>query len=498
MTAAVEAPSWPSALRLLVAAVVAAAAAVVAACWLAAAPWEARDLVTVLVLGAASAAAAQFQLELPYTAEESSYDVNDVLWVAALLLVQPELVVLAVAAGVVVGQLPRGWSVVKVLFNSAQHTLGVAAAAAVFLVAGPQELGQPLTWLVALVASAAYHTVNMVAVGAAISLAERTSFRGAAAASIGVPQAAGNVALALLGALLWETQPLALVLLVPPVVLVYLAYRSWVHALQDRNAMRDMASTADQVARSGDHGIRLPAPMTRADVRVLADTLNRMLARLDESMQRERRFIRETSHELLTPITIVRGHLEVLGPDPSRGELAETTDIALDELDRMARLVQDMSLLARTEDPSSLRLDDLSVKRLLDAVAAKAQPLLDRPLVVTLSEDGTVRADEQRMIQALLNLVANAERHTPPGTRVTLASCATPGHWLFEVIDEGPGIPEGQLERVFEPFHTGAATTAGTGLGLAIVAGIARAHGGRSGVRNRSPRGATFWISVPR
>lgn len=224
-----------------------------------------------------------------------------------------------------------------------------------------------------------------------------------------------------------------------------------------------------------------------------------MLDRLEASYRRERRFISEASHELRTPITICRGHLELLDTEPDATELKETVDLVVDELDRMARIVEDMNTLARMEDPASLRRVEIGVDALVADVAAKTALLADGRLRVARSTSGLqVTADAQRLTQALINLVKNAVQHTPEGTLVELRATSRPAQWRFEVADYGGGVPAGSEDAVFQPFCTGTSTRPGNGLGLAIVSGIARAHGGRAGLDNRPGEGATFWLEVPR
>ena len=107
-----------------------------------------------------------------------------------------------------------------------------------------------------------------------------------------------------------------------------------------------------------------------------------------------------------------------------------------------------------------------------------------------------MRADPQRLSQALINLLQNAALHAPGAEPVELRVVGRPGEWRFEVADRGGGIPPGEEERLFRPFNR-ASRAPGSGLGLAIVRGIAEAHGGRAGVDNRPGEGATFWITVP-
>lgn len=291
---------------------------------------------------------------------------------------------------------------------------------------------------------------------------------------------------------------LALPLLLVPITLTYLAYREWLATIRERDQLREMAYAADEISASTDFGRRVPDHGNTDAVGTLASTINRMLDRVDEAFRRERLFIRETSHELRTPITICRGHLDVLGRAPSPAELGETVAVVTDELDRMARLVADMAELAHMEDPVSLQLADVRVDQLVIDVAGKATPLLEGRLQLVAPPAGArVRADAQRLTQALINLLNNAGEHTPveSGIRLSVTDCG--GSWRFEVTDHGVGLPPGDEVTVFEPFHTGEGSS-GSGLGLAIVSGIARAHLGAAGVVNRPGDGATFWMEIPR
>ncbi len=208
-------------------------------------------------------------------------------------------------------------------------------------------------------------------------------------------------------------------------------------------------------------------------------------------------FLSSASHELRTPITIVRGHLEVLDERPSEAEMKETMELVVDELDRMGRLVDDMTVLVRAEDPEFLRAEEVDLHGFAADVAAKAEPLLGRRLRVRRPLSGAlVKADPQRLTQAVLNLLKNAADHAPGASPVDLRIVEEPGWWRIEVEDRGPGVTIGHPEDVFEPFRAGPGSR-GSGLGLAIVRGIAEAHGGTAGMVNRTGEGATFWIRLP-
>jgi signal transduction histidine kinase len=211
-------------------------------------------------------------------------------------------------------------------------------------------------------------------------------------------------------------------------------------------------------------------------------------------------FLSAVSHELRTPITICRGHLEVLEDGAGELEVRAVKETLVDELVLMGRLVEDLATLARVDDRALLQLESVPVDCFLRATAAKAEPILDGRLRVAECGAGgaMLRADPQRLSQALLNLLRNAAAHASGDEPVRLSATATSAGWLFEVTDCGGGVPPGQEEKLFEPFTTGSSGSGGTGLGLAIVRGIARAHGGDAGVRNRPGLGATFWIRIPR
>ncbi|HEY2308014.1 MAG TPA: HAMP domain-containing sensor histidine kinase [Streptosporangiaceae bacterium] len=219
------------------------------------------------------------------------------------------------------------------------------------------------------------------------------------------------------------------------------------------------------------------------------------LRELDEVKDR---FLSAVSHELRTPITICRGHLEVLDDGAGEREVAAVKAMCVSELALMGRLVEDLTTLAWADDQALLHVESLPLDSFFHAMAARAEAILgDRVRVVSGAADGMLRADPQRLAQALVNLLQNAADHAKGDGLVCLRVQAGPASWRFEVADGGGGLPAGDEQVVFEPFSTGA-SPGGTGLGLAIVKGIAKAHGGEAGVVNRPGHGATFWIRIPR
>jgi signal transduction histidine kinase len=220
--------------------------------------------------------------------------------------------------------------------------------------------------------------------------------------------------------------------------------------------------------------------------------------RLHELDRMKSTFMSTVSHELRTPLTIVRGHLEILRDDPTPAAVIETTELVLDELDAMARLIDDLGVLARGDDPSSLRPAALDATDVVGDVAHKVKPILDGRLRVEPVPDGAVvTADPVRLRQALLNLLHNAGVHTRPEAPVTLRLVPERHAWRFEVDDEGGGLLPGEEELAFSSFWHGARSS-GSGIGLGVVRTIAKAHGGMAGVENRPGEGATFWLTIPR
>ncbi len=220
------------------------------------------------------------------------------------------------------------------------------------------------------------------------------------------------------------------------------------------------------------------------------------LRELDEMKDR---FLSAVSHELRTPITICRGHLEVLEDGADEREVRAVKAMCVSELALMGRLVEDLATLARADDDRALvKVEALPLDDLLGSMAAKAGAILgDRVRVVSGIGGATLRADPQRLTQALVNLLQNAADHAKGDGPVCLRLQAGPASWCFEVADDGGGLPPGDEQVVFEPFSTGS-SRGGTGLGLAIVRAIAQAHGGEAGADNRPGHGVTFWIRIPR
>jgi signal transduction histidine kinase len=485
--------------RVLILSVVLAGAVILAVRLPDAVHWSWGDLFTFLALAGAVAIAQQLTIPIHHGGETENLDTTDAVWAAGLLLARPGPMTLAVAAGIFAGQAARRWSLHKIAFNVGQDILAITAALLVYG-ALSTSAGEPQSWLAAALGMGVYFVINTSTVSLVISLMERKPYRSVLLPSAGLSllQWSANVTLGILVAVMIVAEPAALPLLTVPLLLSYLTYRGWLRGVRERELMHEVARTADSIYEQGDLARRI-AGAGAHDVGQLAATLNRMLDRLEDAFRRERQFITEASHELRTPITICRGHLEVLGASPDVQELQESVALVVDELHRMGRIVDDLTTLARADTDGFLRRETIPLDRFLADVAAKAALLLDGRLrSVPAAENATLEGDPQRLTQALINLLQNAALHGRNGCPVVLRVLEEEESWRFEVADEGGGITIDPPESVFRPFSRGGTRSPGSGLGLAIVRTIAEAHDGTAGVVNRPGEGATFWIRVPR
>ena len=258
--------------------------------------------------------------------------------------------------------------------------------------------------------------------------------------------------------------------------------------------VRELTSTARSISET-DLTRRIPVD-GRDEVATLAATFNEMLDRLERAFMLQRQFVDDAGHELKTPLTIVRGHLELLEEAPAARE--QTIALVLDELDRMSRIVDDLLLLAKHEQPDFLDLTTVDVAAITDEIHAKVRALSGREWLLEERGRGIIVADRQRLTQALVQLAQNADTHSPEGEAVTLGSSVDRDVARFWVADRGPGIPSAEHRRIFERFRrTGPRRTGGAGLGLAIVRAIAEAHRGRVDVQSAPGGGSTFTLVVP-
>jgi two-component system OmpR family sensor kinase len=260
--------------------------------------------------------------------------------------------------------------------------------------------------------------------------------------------------------------------------------------------LRTLRETADEI-NDTDLSQRLPET-GNDDLTALTRTFNRMLDRLESAFVGQRQFLDDAGHELKTPLTVLRGHLELLDVG-SPDEIAETRDLLLDEIDRMSRLVGELILLAKSDRPDFVTPRPVDLTGLTVDALAKARGLGDRAWTLDETASVTVPLDEQRLTQALLQLCDNAVKHTDSGDVVALGSSFEGATARLWVRDSGPGVAPAHREQIFERFGRSAVleTDEGFGLGLSIVRAIAHAHGGTVSLEDERPHGARFVITLP-
>jgi two-component system OmpR family sensor kinase len=247
---------------------------------------------------------------------------------------------------------------------------------------------------------------------------------------------------------------------------------------------------------------RLPLPDAHDEIRRLGETLNDMLARLQASFVRERRFVADASHEMRTPLAVVKAELEAaMRAERSGGSVRESLVAALEETDHLAQLAEDLLLIARSADgqlpvrPEDVQLHDL-LERTGQRFADRAEEQ-GRRIHVDAPHDLRVAMDPLRSRQALWNLVDNALRYGAGEIRLTARGNGEAVE--IDVSDEGAGFPAELEPHAFERFSRGdgARTRGGTGIGLAIVRVIAEAHGGTAEIVDTASNGATVRLRVP-
>ena len=263
--------------------------------------------------------------------------------------------------------------------------------------------------------------------------------------------------------------------------------------------LEDLRRATEQVTVT-DLEHRVPAT-GGDDISALAQNFNRMLERIQEGFAEQRRFMSDVGHELRTPLTIVRGTLETTDvQDPD--DVAESHQIAMEELDRMGRVVGDLSELAASSRPDYVTLRPVDLASFARSAFARIEHIGEREWILERTADVVAEVDEQRLTQAVVQLAANAVRYSDDGSRIWFGVDQVLGpegpEIHVSVRDEGVGIAEEDQQRVFERFtRAEGARGAGSGLGLPIVQAIAEGHAGAVRLLSRLGRGSTFTIVFP-
>lgn len=284
---------------------------------------------------------------------------------------------------------------------------------------------------------------------------------------------------------------------------------TWWTVYRGLEPVDQMVDTAAAIA-AGDLTERIPESKSSTELDRLGAALNDMLYQIEESFTREhdaqerlRAFVADASHELRTPVAAIKGYSELY----QKGALTEQEDLdnAIRrigrESSRMERLIADLLLLARLDRGQSLEFREVNLAAIVRDAAIDSQAIdPGRPVTVSVPETVLVNGDEEKLIQVVSNLLANARTHTPAGTPVTITVDDTSDQVRLDVVDDGPGFPDGVGDEVFDRFYriddSRARSTGGTGLGLAIVAAIVQAHGGTVEAANEEGHGARLTITL--
>jgi two-component system OmpR family sensor kinase len=268
--------------------------------------------------------------------------------------------------------------------------------------------------------------------------------------------------------------------------------------------MTQMVDAAEQISASSLHH-RLETPESRDEVQRLAEALNEMMNRIEDAFKSQRQFIADASHELRTPLTVIYSELEFLKRNMKDDDLREGIGIALEETDRLSRLVGQLLLLARIDahklvlDIQRVRLDELLIDciRLLKIQAEKNNIGLNLHIDEAIETGG----DAEKLKRALINVLENAIKYSPRGKQIFVSLGNEDGRTAVVTIkDQGAGIEARDLANVFKRFYRGDRARVGhdgSGLGLAITRELVEAHGGEISMESKSGTGTTVWIRLP-
>lgn len=344
-------------------------------------------------------------------------------------------------------------------------------------------------------AESGFSTIEIEDVGEVRLLTSQVELPGEVSATIRVGQPLAPVESALEG--LSDT-----FVIVGIATLILGALAGWLLASSATRPMRRMASVAEGVDE-GDLSVRMPVEGTRDEARRLAESFNGMLDRLENAFERQRAFVADASHDLRTPLTVVRGQIEVLArdPDPSPEEVRRVSGLVSQATARMENMVEDLLLLARSESAEGLRLEPVPLEPLITGEVEGLDFDGERQIRTGAMTDRQVRIDRDQISRALSNLISNAVRHTSAEGVIEVSALDRGDHIWLVVDDDGPGVPEGDRSRIFDRFarldQARTSSAGGSGLGLAIVKAIAEAHGGTARCGDSPLGGARFTIELP-
>lgn len=297
-----------------------------------------------------------------------------------------------------------------------------------------------------------------------------------------------------------------ILLLSLPIALGLAAFGGFVMAGRLLRPVAVIAAEADKISAK-DLSARLPVQNPRDEFGQLAGVVNRMLSRLEEAFESLRRFTADASHELRTPLTVIQSVGEVaLQEDLDAAAYKDRIGSMLEDLSRLTRLVDNLLTLTRADaGPVSVSRKETDALRLVEHAVEDMRPLAEeKNQILTLAANGPalIVAEEATLRLALINLLDNAIKYTPPSGAVSVRSGMRGDDFLIEVTDTGPGIPAEHRGRIFDRFYRverdRSSQAGGTGLGLSIAKWAAEANGGRIELDTQEKQGSTFRLVLPK
>jgi two-component system OmpR family sensor kinase len=284
-------------------------------------------------------------------------------------------------------------------------------------------------------------------------------------------------------------------------------------AVADRamRPVKGLTRLASRISRTRDPSERIPEPTTDDEVGELARTMDGMLQALDEArsereqaLERQREFVADASHELRTPLTSIQANLELLlAQNTASEDDRHAVGSALSSTRRMSGLVSDLLLLARADAGRPVARTEVDLAQIAVGALEEVRPLAgERRVESHLEGPLPMHGSPDELHRLIRNLLENAVRHTPEKTTVELTARRDGDQGLLEVLDDGPGIPAGIEEQVFDRFVRGEGPAdtiggGGSGLGLAIVRAVAQSHGGSVDAGKSVYGGARFSVRLP-
>jgi signal transduction histidine kinase len=299
-------------------------------------------------------------------------------------------------------------------------------------------------------------------------------------------------------------------LLISPLVILLGVAVGYILADASIRPLHTMVDEIEAITDGKNLHRRLAVPFSADELARLANTTNRMLARLEESFNALRRFTADASHELKTPLQVLRAGVERAMSTPGTPtDVLQSLEEVQQEIHRMSELVENLLTLARADEGrANLALAPCDLRELISEASETASILGEQAQLTVRTEvpesSVVVSVDRSRIRQLLLNLITNATKFTPPGGKVSLGLVDKGDHATIIVGDSGVGIPSKDLPHIFDRFYqvdTVRSRTGehpGAGLGLAITKWIAEAHGGSIAVQSRQGRGTAFTVTLPR